>query len=208
MVRAFTGRLRRGASAASSWSARITRIDRVDQRQVRERLREVAEVAARLVVELLGEQAERAGVRQQPLAQRPGSPELADLDQRRDEPERADQEASLLAGEAVVGLLDAVAEHEPVLGQLVGDRQHRVADPRVVGRQEAHQRHQQQRGVERVGLVVLDEDAALVDPVGADVGVDLVGDRAPAALELGVLAQRREPGAAVAGDPAEELRGR
>ena len=61
----------------------------------------------------------------------------------------------------VVGLLDAVAEHESVLGQLVGDREHRVADPLVIGRQEADQRDQQRRGVERVGLVVLAEDAAL-----------------------------------------------
>ena len=39
--------------------------------------------------------------------------------------------------QAVVGLLDAVAQHQAVDGQLVGDRQHGVADPLVVGRQEA-----------------------------------------------------------------------
>src|SRR3954469_24181144 len=43
----------------------------VDERQMREGLREVAEVAARLRVDLLGEQTERRGVGQQPLAHRP-----------------------------------------------------------------------------------------------------------------------------------------
>ena len=52
---------------------------------------------------------------------------LADDRQRRDEPERADEERALLAGQAVVGLVGAVAQHEAVLGQLVGDRQRRVA---------------------------------------------------------------------------------
>ena len=96
-------------------------------------------------VDLLGVEAERAGVAEQPLAQRPGAVELADLAQRRDQPERADQERALLALQAVVGLLGAVAQDEAVLGQLVGDRDHGGADPLVVGRQEAHQRQQQQR---------------------------------------------------------------
>ena len=52
--------------------------------------------------------------------------------------------------EAVVGLLDLVAQHQAVHGQLVGDRQHRGADPRVVRRQEAEQRGQQQGRVERL----------------------------------------------------------
>ena len=62
---------------------------------------------------------------------------LADLRERRDQPEGADQEGPLLAAEAVVGLLDPVAEDEAVLGQLVGDRLDRRAHARVVGGQEA-----------------------------------------------------------------------
>ena len=50
--------------------------------------------------------------------------DLADLHQRRHQPERADGEGALLAGEPVVGLLDAVTQHQPVLGELVGDGQH------------------------------------------------------------------------------------
>ena len=180
--------------------------DRVDQRQVRERLREVPEVAAARRLDLLGVEAERAGERQQPLAQLAGAAAVADLRQRGDEPERADREAALLAREAVVGLLRAVAQHEPVVGQLVGHRQHGRADARVVGRQEAHQRHQQHGGVERGRVVVLGEHAAVVERVLADVGVDLRRARRPALGQLELLAQLGEPAAAVDRDPAHQLR--
>ena len=46
--------------------------DRVDQRQVGERLREVAEVPPAVRVDLLGVELQRAGVREQPLAQLAG----------------------------------------------------------------------------------------------------------------------------------------
>ena len=59
---------------------------------------------------------------------------LADDRQRRHQPERADQERALLARQAVVGLVGAVAQHEPVLGQLVGDRQHACVQPLVARR--------------------------------------------------------------------------
>src|SRR4051794_3950083 len=62
---------------------------RVDERQVSERVREVAQVAAAPGIEVLCVQAERAGVRQKPLAQRTGAVGLAYLGERRDEPERA-----------------------------------------------------------------------------------------------------------------------
>ena len=103
--------------------------------------------------------------------------------------------------------LDAVAQHETVLRQLVGDRQHGGADPRIVRRQEPHQRHQQQRGVEGGGVVVLDEHAALIDAVGADVRVDLLGGRLPARGDGLVVADLGQPRAAVGGDPAHHLRG-
>src|SRR4051794_26721654 len=64
----------------------------VDKSQVSERVREVAQVAAAPGIEVLGVQAERAGVRQKPLAQRPRAVGLADLGERRDEPERAGDE--------------------------------------------------------------------------------------------------------------------
>ena len=77
-----------------------------------------------------------------------------------------------------------------MLGELVGDREHGRADPLVVGGQEADQRDQQGGGVERVGLVVLAEDAAVADAVVEDVLLDPVGLGAPA---LGPLRGRRAP---------------
>ena len=48
----------------------------------------------------------------------------------------------------------------------------------VVAGQEAEERSQQRRGVERVGVVVLAQDA-VAHAVLEDVGLDLVGDRLP-----------------------------
>src|SRR6266576_3163558 len=59
----------------------------VDERQVRERLREVAEVPATSGIELFGVEVEGTGQRQQLLAQRPGPLLLADQGQRRHQPE-------------------------------------------------------------------------------------------------------------------------
>src|SRR3954464_12092504 len=70
--------------------------DRVDERQVRERLREVAEVPARPRVDLLRVEVQRRRVAEQLLAQVAGHLRLADLAQRRHEPERADGERALL----------------------------------------------------------------------------------------------------------------
>src|SRR4029453_173802 len=66
--------------------------DGVDEGQVGERLGEVAEGAAAARGGFLGGERQGAGVRQQLLAQLPGPGDLADLDQGRDQPERADGE--------------------------------------------------------------------------------------------------------------------
>ena len=107
---------------------------------MRERLREVAEVATAVRIDLLRVQPEGAGEREQFLAQLMGSIELADLDQRRHQPERADRECTLLALQAVVGLLGPVAQDQAIDRELVGDREDRRPDARVVGGQEAHER--------------------------------------------------------------------
>src|SRR5437763_1009763 len=153
--------------------------DRVDERQVREGLREVAEMAARPGVDLLGVQVQRRGVAQQLLAQVPRSLGLTDLAQRAHEPERADRERALFLAEPVVGLVDAVAQHEAVEREVLADRQHRRLDALVVGRQEAHERQQQARRIQRVGLVVLTEHAVVAHAMLEDVGLDLLGDLLP-----------------------------
>jgi hypothetical protein len=117
----------------------------VDQRQMRERLREVPEMQTAVRIDLLGIQKQRAGIGKELCAQRAGAAELADLRQRRDQPERADRKRALLAAEAVVGLLDAIGENQFILGQLVGDRQYGGSDALVFGRQEPQQSDQQRR---------------------------------------------------------------
>ena len=90
----------------------------------------------------------------------------------------------------------------------VGDRVDGRDDALVVRRQEAHERREQQRGVQRIGAVVLHEHAARVDAVLEHVGVDLVRRRLPAGEPLAVVAQQREPRAAIRRDPAHDLRRR
>ena len=164
------------------------------------------EVAAGVGVELLGVEAERRRDAQQALHQVARALELADDRQRGDEPERADQERALLARQAVVGLARAVAQDEAVLGQLVGDREHAGPQALVVAGQEAEERRQQRRGVERVGRVVLAQHAAVVDAVLEDVGLDLLGRRRPRAApgrrRRAILGQL---GGAVERHPAHEL---
>ena len=164
-------------------------------------------MAATARVDLLGVELQRAGVGQQLLAQLAGAVELADLAQRRDQPERADGERALLPAHPIVRLFGAVAQHHAVDGQLVGDCEHRGADARVVGRKEANQRDQEHRRVQRLAAVVLDEHPSLVDAALADVGLDLVGDTLPRPGELGIAVHLRQPRPAVQRDPAHELGG-
>src|SRR3954447_15966852 len=180
----------------------------VDEREMGEGLREVAEVTAGQRVDLLAVQLERAGVREQPLAESPRPAELPDLDEGGDEPERADREAPLLARQTVVGLLGLVPEDEAIDRQLVGDREDRGADPRVVRGKEADERDEEVRRVERRRVVVLREDTTLVDAVGEDVGLDLVGGHLPALRELRLVAQLGEPGTTIRRYPAYHLRRR
>src|SRR5258708_21733115 len=88
--------------------------DGVYQCQVGERLREIAKVTPGLAIYLLGIELQGARVREQLLAELAGTPVLADHRPRRHQPERADRQVALLAREPVVGLVDAVTQHQPV----------------------------------------------------------------------------------------------
>ena len=162
-----------------SRSARMIRRRGLDQREVRERLREVPEVPAGVGVELLGVEPERRRDPEQPLHQVAGALLLADDRERGHEPERADEERPLLAGQAVVGLVGAVAQDEPVLGQLVVDRQDARAQPLVVARQEAEDRGQERRRRRARRSRSAGAARPARDAVLEDVGADLVRGRAP-----------------------------
>ena len=172
---------------------------------MRECLRHVAEEPGRVDVELLRVEPERGRDLEQPLHQVAGALHLADDRQRRDQPERADQERALLAGHSVIGLVGLVAQDEAVLGELVRDREDGCMQPPVVPRQEPEDGCEKHRGVQRVSRVVLAEHAAITHPVGQDVGVDLVGDLAPGGGTLRVAAHVGELGGTVHRHPAHEL---
>jgi len=127
-----------------------------------EGLREVSQMPARARLDLLGVEVQRAGERKQPLTKMFGAADLADLDQSRYQPKRADGECAFLTDKPVVGLLDAVPQHQTLFGELIGNGQHSGPHPRVVRRQEASQHHLQQRGVQPVAAVALGEHAPRV----------------------------------------------
>src|SRR5437764_693052 len=137
-----SGQQRPGWAKVASFDRVVTdHVDEgVDEGQVRERLWEVPEVPPAAGVDLLGVQAEGAGVGEQLLAQGLRTGRFADLREGGDQPERADGEGPLFSREAVVGLLHPVAQDHAVEAQLVSHRPHRGPDALVAGRQEAHQR--------------------------------------------------------------------
>ena len=131
---------------------------------------------------------------------------FADHGQCRHQPERADGERALLARQAVVGGVDPIAQHQTVLGQLVGDGEHGGLDAVVVGRQEAHDRDQEERRVEVLGAVELRERTPVVEPLLDHLGLDRVGRGLPLLDAFGVVALAGEPHTTVGRDPAHDLR--
>ena len=96
-----------------------------------------------------------------------------------DEPEGADCERRLLAGEAVDAVGD-IAVDETVGGELVRDAIGRRPSPRIVVRDEPDDRDHQVRRVQRLGPEGLHERAGLgIDALGVDELPDLVSRGAP-----------------------------
>ena len=146
-------------------------------------------------VELLGVQPERRGHPQQPLHEVAGPAPLPHDGEGGDEPERADEEGALLARQAVVGLVGAVAQHEAALGEVVGDGEDRGLEAGVVAGEEAEDGGQQGGGVEGVRVVVLAQDAGVADAVGEDVVLDLLGGGPPGGVGIAVAPHGGEGGA-------------
>src|SRR5580700_1088840 len=132
----------------------------VDDSGVRESLWEIAEHPFRHRVVFLGEQAQIVPEREQPLEQCDRVVTPADQREAVGEPEAAG-EKDALAGRQPVGTRAAwVTANKAVLNQLALDRLDRAADPRVLARQKAELRDQQQRGVEIAPSVIPDEGVA------------------------------------------------
>src|SRR3954467_11871943 len=194
--------------ALLDWLRFLAQVHRgIDQRDVREGLREVAQLAAAARVGFLGEQADVVGEAAQALEQlaRLGAP--AEQDQAVGEPEAAGEEHPLALGQPVERFARAIAQHEAVLRELALDRLDGAAHARVAAGQKARHRDEEQARIERARAVALHEAAALLAPrVLADIGVDLPAhlapmlDRALASMVLHRLDR------AVEGDPAHDLR--
>ncbi len=173
-----------------------------------ERLWEVAELAARDGVVLLGEQAHVVAHVQQPLEQGPRLLLPAGHVQGVGQPERAGQEGPLGSGQPVHrAALGAVAADEAVAAELGADGVDRADHARVVGGQEADPGDEQCGGVQLLGAVVLGERAPRgVVAVLADVEVDGLPHGAEAlqvALPGGVALQGAH--GPVGGDPGHHL---
>ena len=131
--------------------------------------------------------------------------DLADRDERRHEPPRAN--GGSLAGDRLV-LAWASPQGDASNRQLVFDREHSPPDALVRTGQEADERDDEQRGVELVRAVVLLEGPKRRDSAVEYVEPDLVRRRPPLHRLLWTPAQLGECRAAVGGDPAHHLRGR
>src|SRR5262249_25347786 len=172
-----------------------------------ERLREVPQMPPCRRVVFLGIEAERRGDPQQPFHQVMGSLHLSHNHERRQEPERADHERSLLAGESVVGLVGAVTEDEAVLCQSLGDGKNGVPQALVIMRKELEAPGQQRRRVERIRLVVLAQYAPVTYAVSEDILLDLVRRCAPCRRLIWLATDLCQPARAVEGNPAHQLGG-
>jgi tetratricopeptide (TPR) repeat protein len=176
----------------------------VDQADVAERLREVADHLAAARVDLLGQQAHVVDGRHGALERRGGLVELSGQRLRVRQPERAEQEGSLLAGQAV---MSQVAVHQAALvGQPGGDRVDGRLHPRVVAGQEAGDRQHQAGCVKIFAAEGLGEGTGLIVPAAlVDGRADLVAGGGPPRRPVGRAELRGEGDRPVERDPAHQL---
>ena len=147
-----------------------------------ERLGKVAHEPTRDRVVLLGQQAEVVAQVEEPLEELAGIVVTTQQRQAVSHPERAGQEGTFSAGEAVdlARVRGAIAEDEVPFDQLSLDGLDRPPHPRVSRREESDQRDHQQAGIERIGPVVLGERSLRgVESLFAHLVVDLGPDLAP-----------------------------
>src|SRR5690606_40123673 len=96
------------------------------------------------------------------------------------EPEAAYEKRAFLAGEAIVGFVGAIAKNQAVCDKFPFDRFDRAAEAWILRGQEPDLSDQQEGGVERRPVVVLDESIAtgVVTPL-QDLRMGLLADRTP-----------------------------
>ncbi|MUV57170.1 hypothetical protein GJ632_07290 [Halogeometricum sp. CBA1124] len=171
-----------------------------------ERLRIVAEQFPPFRVDFLRQQPERPGVVDDVLEHGFGFLHAAADGEGVHEPERAEDERPLLAGQRVRAV--SVPEHESILGrQFLPNRVDGRDDPVVVRREKARQRDEQRRRVQRLAFVPLCERPDFVVVAAFEHRlVNLLADRRPPVVVLGEVQRLRHLDGPVEADPAHHLR--
>src|SRR5215831_14672469 len=147
-----------------------------DERQMSESLRKVAKVL-RLGPELLAIQPQMIGVPEHLLEEQPCLLEISHAGEALDVPEGTHREGAFVSREPVgESVSEPVAIHQRIADQLVLDRTQRRYPAQVGRGDEADERHQQRRGVERGGAGVLHERVPRRVPEASE---DIVVDRVP-----------------------------
>src|SRR3954463_2044535 len=174
----------------------------IDEGQMGERLREVADLLTGQG-DLHGVETDMVGVGEHLLEGRPRVLDAAGAGQGVDVGERAEREGAFGAAQSVRRGLWVVAVHQAVGDQLPVHRLQGGDPPRVTAGDEPDRGHPQQRGVQDVGVVVLDEGLAChMEALLHDLLVDPVPLSGPALQRCGKPVLDGHPDAAVEGDPA------
>ena len=142
------------AGASASWRLQAELINAICEKACGK----LPDEPLRADIVFLRDEAEIGRDSDQPFEHRPRISLAPDQDQIVDEPERAGDERPFGAPQSVV-LVGDVAAHEAVLHQKSLDGIDGLRDARIVGREEAGERHQQDRRVHLVGPVALGESA-------------------------------------------------
>ena len=97
------------------------------------------------------------------------------------QPEAAGEERAFFAADPIIDLVGRITQHEAVVDKAPLDRLDRADRARVVDRQEANLRDEEEARVQGLAAIILHEAAALgVEAVFADIGVDRVAQLPPA----------------------------
>src|SRR4029453_4233470 len=103
-----------------------------------------------------------------------------------DEPKAARQERAFAFGQAITGVFGFIPQNKfPIDEEFILDCPKCSLDPWIACGKEAHERDQQEAGIEPLGAVGLHKAVKIVvETALTDLGMDLVGDFAPPLLCL------------------------
>ena len=147
--------------ALLGWSVSIDQIEGgVDEADVRKALRKIADQSSADGIVFFRKKSYVVAQRKQRFKHALRICGAAEHDVGIGEPERAGQERSLFAFQAVVDLLGCIAPHQAIAHELVLYGFHRALETIVLRIEKSHLRHQQQRRIEGLAASILHERVA------------------------------------------------